>query len=323
MIKSFLSSYFSFTKKERTGIFVLTALIILFTVLPFLFPFFIKEKKYDHNEFQKEIAALKTDSSDTGYSKKYFSKKYDDDNNNENSYMSYNEPSYKKEVNNENADLFYFDPNTLNVEGWQKLGVKNKIAQNIQKYLSKNGRFHKPEDISKIWGLSDNMINRLMPYVKITDVPTASTQTSQPAYEKKEYKKEINPVDINLADTTAFIALPGIGNKLANRIVTFREKLGGFYKIEQVGETFALPDSTFQKIKPRLILTNNSVKQININTATIDELKAHPYIRYQIGNAIIQYRTQHGNFSSIEDIKKIVLVTDEIFNKTAPYLKVN
>jgi len=117
--------------------------------------------------------------------------------------------------------------------------------------------------------------------------------------------------------------LPGIGNKLANRIVTFREKLGGFYKIDQVGETFALPDSTFQKIKPRLILTNNSVKQININTATIDELKTHPYIRYQIGNAIIQYRTQHGSFSSIEDIKKIVLVTDEIFNKAAPYLKVN
>jgi len=196
MIKSFLSPYFSFTKKERTGIYVLIALIILFTILPFLFPFFIKEKKYDHNEFQKEISELKIDSRDTSNNKKYFSKKYNDDNN-EDTYMSYDEPSYKKEVNNENADLFYFDPNTLDVDGWQKLGVKSKIAQNIQKYLSKNGKFRKPEDISKIWGLSDNMINRLIPYVKIVDTSTATIQTSRPTYEKKEYKKEIIPIDIN------------------------------------------------------------------------------------------------------------------------------
>ena len=119
------------------------------------------------------------------------------------------------------------------------------------------------------------------------------------------------------------IALPGIGSKLAQRIITFRDKLGGFYKIEQVAETFALPDSTFQKIKNRLLLANTALKQININTATLDELKSHPYLRYAIANAIVQYRAQHGNFNSISDLKKMALVTDELFTKAAPYLKIN
>jgi DNA uptake protein ComE-like DNA-binding protein len=49
-------------------------------------------------------------------------------------------------------------------------------------------------------------------------------------------------------------------------------------------------------------------------------MKSHPYLRYNLANAIVQYRTQHGNFFSVADIKKIMLVTEEIFNKAAPYL---
>jgi competence ComEA-like helix-hairpin-helix protein len=123
-----------------------------------------------------------------------------------------------------------------------------------------------------------------------------------------------------MADTSAFIALPGIGSKLANRIINFRDRLGGFYTIDQVAETFALPDSTFQKVKPGLVLTTATVKKININTATADEMKLHPYIRYNLAAAIVQYRTQHGNFQSVADIKKIMMVTEEIYNKLAPYL---
>ncbi len=141
-------------------------------------------------------------------------------------------------------------------------------------------------------------------------------------YEKKQTEYLPKTIDINTADTTAFIALPGIGNKLANRIVEFRNKLGGFYKVEQVAETYALPDSTFQKIKSRLTISTIAVQQININTATVDELKSHPYIRYYIANAIVQYRNQHGNFLAADDLKKITLITDSAFNKMLPYLKV-
>ena len=111
-------------------------------------------------------------------------------------------------------------------------------------------------------------------------------------------------IDINTADTSAFISLPGIGSKLAARIVNFRDKLGGFYSIDQVGETFGLPDSTFQKIKQYLKLENTSIKKININTATVDELKAHPYIKYSVANPIIAYRNEHGPFFKSGRYKK-------------------
>ena len=83
-----------------------------------------------------------------------------------------------------------------------------------------------------------------------------------------------------------------------------------------------MPDSTFQKIKQFLKLENGTVKKININTATVDQLKAHPYIRYILANPIIAYRNEHGIFSKIEDLKKLMSVTDEIYNKIAPYVTV-
>ena len=235
----------------------------------------------------------------------------------------YYKPSEKKySTYNEQGELFKFDPNTISEDEWKKLGVKEKTIATIKNYLSKGGKFRQPEDIQKIWGLREDQVSRLLPYVDIKE----KVSGSQP---KKEYvpvvferKRSLVTVDINISDTTAWIALPGIGAKLSNRIVNFRDKLGGFYSIDQVAETFGLPDSVFQKIKPGLILTNKNLKQININTATLDELKQHPYIRYNLANLIIQYRAQHGNFSSVADIKKIMTVTDEIYNKLSAYLVV-
>ena len=225
-----------------------------------------------------------------------------------------------------NGELFYFDPNSTTGSEWKKLGLRDKTVKTIENYLSKGGHFYKPEDLQKIYGLRDDEYERLKPFIKIESgiskpnddiVLSKSKDETQPA---KTYAARYSIIDVNTADTTAFISLPGIGSKLALRIVNFRDKLGGFYAIEQVGETYGLPDSTFQKIKQYLKLDNTLVKKININTATIDELKAHPYIKFSIANPIVAYRNEHGSFSKIEDIKKVMAVTDEIYKKIAPYL---
>jgi competence ComEA-like helix-hairpin-helix protein len=148
-----------------------------------------------------------------------------------------------------------------------------------------------------------------------------STNNYQPGTYYKKFEKKIIEVDINEADTSSFIALPGIGSKLASRIVAFREKLGGFYSVDQVSELYGLPDSVFQKIKPYLSLDNSaSVHKININTASKEELKSHPYIRWQIANVIIAYRDQHGKFTEPEDLKKIPVITDDVFEKIGHYI---
>lgn len=313
MLKKIFADYFTFTKKERRGTIVLLLLILFFVSLPFLYPLFIKSRPADAAAFKKEIATLKIKQQDTV--KQFAQRNFDEDN-----YQNYYQPSEKNYAKNFKGELFYFDPNTATAADWQRLGLRDKTIATIQNYLSKGGRFYKPEDIGKIWGLHADEVQRLIPYVQIA----AKENNYLPKnYETKTYEKperNYTVVDVSTADTSALIALPGIGSKLAQRIINFRDKLGGFYKTEQVAETFGLPDSTFNKIKSRLVLNNTAVKQFNINTATVDEMKAHPYIRYNIANAIVQYRNQHGNFSSVSDLKKIMMITDEVYNKVSPYL---
>lgn len=313
MWKQFLKDYFDFTRKERRGVIRLLVIIFFVTIAPFLFPIFVREDQVDHSEFALEIAQLKVDSAQRKYAG-YIDPEFVND----------HSPEFgrKKE-----AVLFYFDPNTATVADWVRLGVKQKTATTIQKYINKGGKFYKPDDIRKIWGLNKRDADRLVPYV------TIKKQLPQYAvYEKKvvterppnSFKsKEFRNVEINAADTSSFKTFPGIGSKLSQRIINFRDKLGGFYSTEQVGETYLLPDSTFQKIKPYLLLDEMPLQKININSATMDELKDHPYIRFHIANAIIQYRNQHGNFKVVEEIRKIMIVTDSIYYKVVPYLVLN
>jgi competence protein ComEA len=229
-----------------------------------------------------------------------------------------NKPSAK-------GELFYFDPNTISPEQWKTLGLRDKTISTIQNYISKGGKFRSAEDLKKIYGLHNDEFERLSPYVKIENQSAVinnknSTNNSfnNPS-NKKKFHGEI--IDINTADTTALTALPGIGSKLANRIISFREKLGGFFSVDQIAETYALPDSTFIKIKP-FLKTNSEVKKININTADANILKQHPYVKWNLANAIIQYRNQHGAFKSVNDLQQIALITPEIFRKISAYLEV-
>ncbi|MGH2646657.1 MAG: ComEA family DNA-binding protein, partial [Ginsengibacter sp.] len=299
----------------RKGVIYIVCIIFLLIVSQFLFSLFNRKTHYSHDQFADEISKLQPVKADS-VSEKSYSKNaqynFDDD------YSEKDGKNYEVVK----SEVFYFDPNTASAADWKRLGIRDKTIHTIQNYLSKGGKFYKPEDISKIWGLPSTDAKRLIPYVSIKN----KTKEYTP-FEKKEYSKNLSNtsktiqlVDVNLADTAAFINLPGIGSKLSQRIITFRTKLGGFYSIDQVGETYLLPDSTFQKIKQYLVIGNTPVKQININAASVDEMKSHPYLRYNLANAIFQYRNQHGNFNSIEEIKKVILVTEEIFKKIAPYL---
>lgn len=316
MRKNFIAEYFNFTKKQRNGTLVLLLLIAGTSLLPFIFPFFIKPISTNATAFEKEIATLKIKQADSPVT---YQRTASDD-----GHSPLYEPADRKFAGKETwkGELFYFNPNTLNEAGWEKLGVREKIITTIQKYISKGGKFYKPEDLGKIWGLSEADKDRLIPFVLIEKTNISANYSAKnysiPLVEKRTYTPPI--IDINLADTSAFITLPGIGSKLSQRIISFRDKLGGFYKIEQVAETFGIADSTFQKIKPRLQLSNPVVKQLNINLASAEELKLHPYVRYAIANAIVQYRSQHGNYAVLSDLKKIMLITDDIFIKMAPYL---
>ena len=317
MLRKPAHSYLYFTRKERRGSLLLLFVVLLFCLVPFLYPLLLNKRITITPALDSALVNLKIKQADASQ-KKYAQRQE------EKPYRQYDYPSSASYTSKRNRGvLFNFDPNTISAEGWKKLGLRDKTIATILNYRSKGGKFKQPADIKKIWGLFPDEAEQLLPYVQIAETNNSATPVNDNAIHTdrrfSETKKAIPKIEINNSDTSAWIKLPGIGSKLSQRIINFREKLGGFYSIQQVGETFGLPDSTFQKIKP-FIQLSGEVKKININKASLDELKMHPYIKYHLANAIVQYRTQHGDFKQVEDIKKIMIVNEEAYNKIVPYL---
>jgi competence ComEA-like helix-hairpin-helix protein len=312
MIPKFISDYFLLTNKERKGLLVILGIILMLIFLPALFPFFIKEELPDRERFEKKLAEIQMARSDSSEERNHS----EDDLAND---YSINPTSKKISYLN-----FYFDPNTATAAEWTRLGIKPKTIRTIENYRNKGGKFYQATDLKKIFGFSPKDAERLIPFVVIRDSESKKTPnktiTEPPA--SFERKKKFDLVDINTADTNQFKTLPGIGSKLSQRIINFRNKLGGFYSIEQISEVYLLPDSVFRKIQPMLLLNESEVRKLNINAASLDELKAHPYINDNLAKALIAYREQHGSFGSAENIKMIMLVSEEIFQKLIPYLSV-
>lgn len=171
-----------------------------------------------------------------------------------------------------------------------------------------------------MYTISPDMYEALLPYVEIKNQPFAYSKKDF-QYEKKEYvKKAMIIVDINNADSSKLDEIKGIGPAFANRIIKYRERLGGFYKKEQLLEVYGLDSVKYAEIKDQISINPSSIKTININTADFNALKSSPYLSYKQINAIIQYRKQHGNYNSISDLKKIVILTPQILDKIAPYI---
>jgi competence ComEA-like helix-hairpin-helix protein len=325
-MKNHVKDFFSFSKKERTGIVILLVLILSTTLFIFFLP--ISSVLVDPGELlvlQRQYALLAELKDSTG------------DRWNEQRAGGYGGGLDSGQYSGD-AVLFAFDPNTLPADDWKRLGLRDKTIATIQHYIAKGGRFRKPEDLCRIYGLRREDCVRLLPFVQLpvakgdagvasftpsAQYPSVSRFNDTSSFARRNGWKERSApaiIDINTADTTAFIALRGIGSKLAMRIVHFREKLGGFYRVEQVGETYGLPDSTFQQIRALLQCNAPVVRSVNINTAGADSLKLHPYISWQVANAIVQFRLQHGAFRSVDQLLQINIITPEILAKAGPYL---
>ncbi|QPH39171.1 ComEA family DNA-binding protein [Pedobacter endophyticus] len=215
--------------------------------------------------------------------------------------------------------LFTFDPNTLSAGGWSSLGLSPKQAQAIVNYTAKGGRFYKREDLQKMYTISPEMYKKLLPYVKIEANEKNNKQES--LYAKKEFvKKAPVIVDINTADSAQLDEIKGIGGAFANRILRYRQKLGGFYRKEQLMEVYGLDSAKYNEIKGQISMSSVALKTININTAQFSDLKPNPYLTYKQMNAIIQYRKQHGSYKGPADLKKVAILTQQVIDQITPYI---
>lgn len=170
-----------------------------------------------------------------------------------------------------------------------------------------------------MYTISPEMYKRLLPYVKIEN--TNAYPKKDFVFENKEYVKKVAViVDINTADSAKLDEIKGIGGTFAKRILKYRERLGGFYKKEQLMEVYGLDSAKYEEIKHQISLSAVTLKVVNINTAQFDDLKVNPYLTYKQINAIIQYRKQHGNYKGLEDLKKVAILNQQLINKISPYI---
>lgn len=303
--RQFTESYLRFSKRERIGILTIIVCVAIAYLLPRLFA-------KSEGVFIEKNALIAT-TIDTLKIKKTHESEETIEEQTETAFQY--EPSVKREFTNHTP--FTFDPNILSKEGWQKLGLNERTIKTLINYRNKGGKFYKKEDLQKIWGLPDGFYDFVKDYISIRT--SSSLEKKYTGALNSETERKVWNIELNSADTIALVELPGIGSKLAQRIINFRDRLGGFYSIDQVGETYGLADSIFKKIKPYLHI-NGGVKKININTATRDELKLHPYIKWNLANILVEYRNQHGHYKSIEELKNISSIDATLFLKIAPYL---
>lgn len=220
---------------------------------------------------------------------------------------------------------FKFNPNKASAEDFQQLGLPKKLAQRIINYRNKGGHFYKKEDLKKIYDFTEDLYSQLKDYIVLPKQEKVGNY-AQSALVKKEYlsDKSNRPsikIDINQSTVEDWQQLRGIGPGYAKKIVNFREKLGGFASINQVGETYYFPDSVFQKVKPFLV-ESPVLEKININQVEEEALKKHPYFSWKQAKAVVRYRKQHGDFKDLSDLKKIIGVFNASdWTKISPYLE--
>ncbi len=216
---------------------------------------------------------------------------------------------------------FPFDPNTASKSELEQLGFNPKAINNLLKYRKK-GKIWSKKQLVNIFGFEETDYERLKNYIQF---PEKYPKKAYPKKEEKKYTPKPKPVvyvDINTATAEEWQGLNGIGPSYSKRIVKYKNTLGGFHKVEQVAEVYKFPDSTYQKILPFLKNENISIKKININSASAEELKAHPYLRWKEANLIVKYRERHGPYANPKDIEKIKIITPELLGKITPYLSV-
>lgn len=157
----------------------------------------------------------------------------------------------------------------------------------------------------------------------IDSIQANASNNKKPNYREDNISGNPRPqpiIEINLADADDWQSLYNIGPYRAEKIVNFRSALGGFYSVQQVGETYALPDSVFQAIKPQLKFSTTWNK-IPINFIIYDSLFLHPYITKQMAYYIVKFREKNGVIHNIDELKEIIEDKDhERLRKLEPYL---
>ena len=289
-----LKSHFWYNKNQRNGIFFL-ALIIIALQLIYFFVDFSNEETTDLNsneiiQFQKKIDSLKV-----------------------------------IELENRKPKIFPFNPSFItDFKGYQ-LGMSTEEIDRLLKHRADGKYINSSKEFQQVTQVSDSLLDAISPYFKFPDWATNKNESLGVISIPKssgEKSKNYTVKDLNSATAKDLIIVNGIGEKLANRIINYRNKLGGFLVNEQLYEVYYLDREIADRVLQRfVILEKPTIKKVNVNEASFKEVLSIIYIDYELTKKIFDYRDEVAEIQSLEELKKIDGFPLEKFDRIALYLE--
>jgi len=287
-LEKFVKMYFYFSPSERKGIILLTAILVLVIFAPFIYR--LVKPNTDLVINIQQISALDSLNKKTSYSEDFT-----------------------------NQEPFPFNPNTATTEELKQLGFTDKNITTLQNYLSKGGKIKSAEGLKKIYGIDQNLVEKLTPFLLFDQQNEIANNKNFVDTFKSEKKSKFQIVEINTADSVSLVKLYRIGPVLASKIIAYREKLGGFLNLNQLTEIYGFDEDILYDLQDKIRVDASKAKRINLNTISEEELKNHPYFKYKLARVITNYRNQHGKYSNYADLLKIKIINDSILDRIKIY----
>ena len=297
--------FFYYSKSERRAVFVLSLIIVILIIGSFVLPYF--------NNVSKETLVSEMD-------RLAFEDKLEQD------IKRPFDSSYVQRMTNRQEPYYRlkeFDPNTADSLELSSLGLSPFVVRNVLKYRDKGGVFRSSESFARIYGISDETYLRLKPYISISkefvrkqesESTVSVVQTVDTLIRVFKYS-EGTLVDVGMADTTELKKIPGIGTGIAKAIVSYRNRLGGFYSLDQLHEIKYITPELMKWFK----LDSLNLRKISINNAGIDLLRNHPYVNFYQAKVIVEHRKKKGKIKSLSQLSLYEEFTEKDLKRLVYY----
>ena len=225
----------------------------------------------------------------------------------------------------DSVKIYPFNPNYITDYKGYKLGMSVEEIDRLHAFRSSNKFVNSIEEFQAITLISDSLLQKMAPYFKFPDwVVNAQLNQITPKSESGVIKTAIAKVvveDLNTATAEDLKVVYGIGDKLSERIVKFRDRLGGFLIEDQLYDVYGLEADVAQKVLLKYkVLTKPEIIKININKATASEISRLVYLNYDVSKKIVAYRNEVGEIKSFEELRKIDGFPSDKINRITLYL---
>jgi len=221
--------------------------------------------------------------------------------------------SYKSTKENKTEyELKEFNPNNATKNELISIGFEPYLANNLIKYRSSGAVFYEKNDLLKLYGMDTLFFDKIEPYIVI--------DTTNIIFDENEDIDELLIIEINSAEANDLIKIKGIGDVYSDRIIKYRNLLGGFVSVNQLTEVYGINPETIDIIKNQIIIDSSLVNCININSADFTSLIRHPYIEKENVQAILNYRKLVGKFEDKSELLSQKVISEELYLKLSPYI---